>query len=447
MKKIFKNKPKSGAKGGVFKHNWFVLLVSLGFAIFYWVGLNASNTEERPRTLYDVPIEIELSESAQADGIKIFSQSYKTADISLTGSSVVVNKVTADDINVIATLSPNSTKLTGNTMATDTIQLSVVKNDGGLTDYEVSSINPETITVSYDKYKEVTFKVENNISVTTNQNYYSTTPEISVENVTVSGPESAVNRVAKITASRTFAEPLTSSQSFTCNLTALDEDGKEINLESNYLTLSTTQCDVNVTVLSKKTVNLKVNTVNMPSGFSDTRITLDPETIDIAGEESVVSQYKEIALPDTLDFSTIDTSTSSFTMEIPIPSSCRNVSKVDQVTVTVNLNGFKEKTIDVPASRISFSNVPKDKTAELVNKTIKITVVGSSAQVNELDANSISGTIDMANLTDVNGNTDATVSFSISDSSSTSCWVYGKYTATVTVADASETRENSSSQS
>lgn len=49
MKKIFKGKPKNGAKGGVFRHNWFVLLVSLGFAIFYWVGLNASNTEALAR--------------------------------------------------------------------------------------------------------------------------------------------------------------------------------------------------------------------------------------------------------------------------------------------------------------------------------------------------------------------------------------------------------------
>ena len=424
-----------------------IVLFALSFCISFvaWLWMNATNTEVRPRTLVDVPIQIQVSDAAQEEGIKVFSQSYTTADVSLTGSSVVLNKITADDLTVVATLSPNSTKLTGNTLASDTIKLSVVKKDGGLSDYEISSINPETITVGYDKYKEVTFKVENNISVTTSQNYYSTTPEISVENITVSGPESSVNRVAKITASRDFAEPLTSSQSFTCKLTALDEDGKEIDLDSNYLTLSTTECEVDVTVLSKKTVDLKVNTINMPEGFSDSRITIEPETIDIAGEESVISQYKEIALPDTIDFSTINTKNTSFTMEIPIPSSVKNVSNVDEVTVTINLNGFKEKTITVPASRISFSNVPSGKEATLVPKSIKVTVVGSSAQINSIDADSISGTIDLAKITTSNGNTDATVTFNISDSASSSCWAYGKYTAQVTISDAEEEEGSASS--
>ncbi|MEG1426729.1 MAG: hypothetical protein RSC76_03480, partial [Oscillospiraceae bacterium] len=58
-------------------------------------------------------------------------------------------------------------------------------------------------------------------------------------------------------------------------------------------------------------------------------------------------------------------------------------------------------------------------------------VVGSTAQISRLTPASISGTIDMAKMTDKSGNIEVPVTLSISGS--TSCWIYGTYTVHVNV--------------
>ncbi|MDO4458768.1 MAG: hypothetical protein Q4C42_01585 [Clostridia bacterium] len=435
-------KKKTGI-GALFYHNTFVLIFSVCAALGIWVSMNFSNTDEKPRVLYDIPIEFDYSESAKQEGIKVFSQSYDTADVSLSGSSLVVNKVTPDDIKVVASVSPNSTKLTGNTLVTETIPVTAVKNGTNLTDYDISKVNPDSITISYDKYKEATFKIENSLKITASSSYYVGTPEFSDENVVVSGPASSVNRVSSVAAKRSFAEPITSSQEFECTLVCLDADGQEIKTDTSYLTLSVDTVKVNVSVLSKQTVNISCD-INAPSGFSDSRISIDPASIDIAGDGETVSQYKEISLPNSVDFSAVNLTNNKFTMEIPIPSGVKNVSGVEEATVSINLNGYKEKTFSVPAANMTVSNVPEGKTVSLVTKSADITVVGSSAQMAKLSADDIHGTIDMASFADVNGSVDIPVVFSISSSSS-NCWVYGKYTVQVNVGEVKEDVEAPSS--
>lgn len=424
----------------IFYHNTFVLIFSLVCAIILWFSTTASNTQDRPRAIYDIPITIQLSDAAQAEGIRVFSQSYTAADVSVTGSSLIVNKVTADDISVVATLSPNSTKLSGNTLVTQSIALTAMKNGNTLADYEVASVNPEQITVAYDRYKESTFKIENNVKCTSSADYYVSTPTISDESVVVSGPESAVNKVKRVSVDYNFTEPVTESKKFSYGLTVYDENDKKINLKDNFLTLSVETVDVDIAVLNKQTVDLNVNTLNVPQGFADTRISIDPVSIDIAGDLDTVSKYKTITLPDAVDFSEVNLTNNVFKMEIPMPSSVKNVSNVTEATVTINLNGFKETQI--PTTTFKLANVPDNKTVTVITKSLAVDIVGSTAQISRLTSDAVYGNIDMASLSETNGNIDVPVTISISGS--TSCWVYGKYSVQVKVEDKKTTQSGSS---
>lgn len=424
----------------IFYHNTFVLVFSFLCAVIIWFSVTASNTQDRPRVIYDIPISIQLSEAAQEEGIRVFSQSYSKADVSVVGSSVIVNKISADDLSVVASLSPNSTKLSGNTLVVETIPLTAQKKGNALADYEAVEVSPGEITVAYDKYKEATFKIVNEVKCTSNDGYYVSTPIISQESVVVSGPESAVKKVAKVAVSHEFTEPLTESKSFESELVAYDENGNKINLEEKFLTLSVESVDVDINVLSKQTVELDVTPLNMPQGMTDSRIIIEPETIDIAGEASVVSKYKTITLPDPIDFSTINLDNNVLEMDIPMPSSVKNVSNIDTATVTVNLNGFKETTLNL--TNFKLSNVPEDKKVTIITKSLPVDVVGSYAQVNRLTSDSIVGTIDMAKLTDKVGNIDVPVTINVSGGSS--CWAYGKYTVQVNIQNKTEEEKTKS---
>lgn len=414
----------------IFYHNTFVFVFSLACALVIWFSLAVSKTEDRPRHVYDVPIEIQLSDSAKEEGIRVFDQSYTTADVAVSGNSAVVNKVTAEDLAVTAVLTPNSTKLSGNTLVNETIKLVASKEGNTLADYEVSAVNPTEINVLYDRYKEVTFPIENHIKYTAAANFYASMPVLSTEKVVVSGPATYVDKIGRVSLDYEITEPLSDIKEFSGALTVYDVNDKPMNLADTYLKLSVESVDVAIPVWNKQTVALEVTTLNMPEGFSESRITIEPATIDIAGDYETVSKYKSITLPVAVDFNSVNLTNNSFVVEIPMPSGVRNVTNVTEATVTVNLSGFTETTVNT--SNFTLVNVG-DKNVSLVTKTLPVTIIGSPAQISRLNSSSVYGTIDMAQLTEKNGNREVPVAISISGA--TSCWAYGQYTVQVAVED------------
>lgn len=416
----------------IFYHNTFVLIFSFICAIIIWFSVAATNTENNPRLIYDVPVEIQLSDTAKEEGIRIFSQSYNIADVAVTGNNFIVNQLTADDIRVYADLSPASTKLSGNMVASETIKLKVEKKGNTFADYNVSGVAPEEINVLYDRYKEATFQIENNVKVLAADSFYAQTPSLSTEKVVVSGPESSVNKVGRVSLDYNIPDPLSQSRSFTSALTVYDVNNKPMDLSANFITLSADTVDVNITVLSRQTVALDVTTLNVPEGFSANRITIEPESIDIAGSPDVVSQYKSITLPKAIDFTEINLNNCKFdNVEIPMPAGVTNVSNVQNAVISVNLSGFVESTINT--TTLNLVNVPEGKTVTLVTKKLPVNIIGSQAQVGRITPSSIYGTIDMATMADQNGNREVPVNVKISGA--TSCWAYGQYTVQVTVED------------
>ena len=99
-----------------FENNTLLLIFSLLCAAVIWFIMMATSGESRAVVVRNVPISIQMSETAQEAGIRIFDRSYLTADVSITGSSLITNKVTADDLEVTAVFDPSVTMLTGNSM-------------------------------------------------------------------------------------------------------------------------------------------------------------------------------------------------------------------------------------------------------------------------------------------------------------------------------------------
>lgn len=422
------NKPKITFRN-IFYHNTVVLAFSFVCAVVIWFTM-AYNNALGPSKVYDVPVIIQLSDAAQEEGIHIFSQSYDKATVSITGSSIAVDRITAKDLSVVGKLSPLVNKLSGNTMLTETISLVASKGDT-YSDYEVVAIEPDTVTVVYDRYKEASFQIENNMKYATTADYFIPTPTISEKEVVVSGPESSVSKVSRVSLDYEISEQVTQSQSFVAKLTAYDKNNKALALSDLHLSLSVESVEVDLEVQHRETAELKITTLNVPEGFSESRITIEPETIDIAGDLETVSKYKTITLPDAVDFSKVNTKNNSYEMEIPMPTGVKNVSNVDKAKVTVNLNSFQETSITT--KNLKLVNVPEEKDVDLVTKSLLVDVVGSTAQVNRLTAASVYGTIDMAKMTEKNGNIEVPVTVSISNA--TSCWVYGQYTVHVNVKD------------
>ncbi len=424
----------------IFYHNTFVLIFSFCVAVILWFIMASGNTANN-RTVRDVPINVEVSTAAAEDGIKIFNQSYSTADLEISGNSLITNKLTEADFTVTATLNPTSTKLTGNTLQKATIPVRSSKNTS-VSDYQIVSVSPEEITVEYDRYKEAVFPIEQELKYSADTDFYSGTPVLSADSITVSGPESSVNKISRAVIVYPLNDPLRADASFTCPVRLYDQNNQEItDTGSLYLEMDVDTVDVTIPVLSKKTVSIVPSTVHQPKGFADSRITVEPAQIDIAGTTEALSAINEITLDTPIDFAELDISQkNTFTMDISLPAGVRNISAagentVSQATVSINLNGYRKAVVTVPADNFQVSNQPAGKDVVYNVQLLDVSVAGSDAQISKLTGDSLSVQLDLANFGDRTGNVDVPATITISGSGSDSCWVLGKYTVSVLISE------------
>ena len=363
----------------VFENNTILLIFSFLAAAAIWFAMMASNSESRATVIRNVPINVEISDTAQEAGVRVFGMSTSTTDVSITGNSLITSKVTSEDIGVTATLDPSVSMLTGSSLQQTTLSLRAAKKGNTLAEYEVESVSPSEITVVYDKYKETQLTLETNFQYTTAENYYApSTPTLSTELITVSGPESSVNKVARAVLEYKFSEELTQSKSLSCKVTLYDANGNVLDPTELYLKLSDD--------------------------------TVEPEN-------------------------------NTFTVSIPVPSGVTNVTRVENATVTFNLNGYKETS--VLTSNISVINVPEGMEAELSTKTLTLKIIGTAAQISKLTGDSVFCTVDLSTVTDPSGSMEAPVTVTINNADS--CWATGSYTAHVTLSPKTESSTSDAS--
>jgi len=426
----------------IFYHNTFVLVFSFAIALVTWFVMAYNSDMNRTFTIQDVPIVVVPSTEAEADGLRVFNMSYAAADIDVSGNSLITSKLTAEDFKVTVSLNPTSTKLTGNTLQKMTVPVQAVKNSA-LSEYDIVSINPEEINLEYDRYKEVTLPLEDEIVYSADAGFYPGSPVLSQDSVTISGPESAVNRVSRAAVGYTLDAPLRDSQEFSCPIRLYDQNNQEItDTASLYLTLSVDTVQATIPVMARKTVPLVVNTVHQPDSFAQNRISIEPAEIAIAGSQEVLDGISEICLGSAIDFADLDLSRpAAFDMEIPLPSGVRNITNAGENTVTqakvsINLNGYSRATLTVPEANIQLLNPPAGKDARLTTRSMEVSVIGPQAQVGKLTGDSIFVQIDLANVANRTGSIEAPAAVTISGTAGEACWVSGSYTATVTLSDA-----------
>ena len=434
-------KKKRLSLNGIFYHNTFVLIFSFCVALISWFMLAAGN-EDTNRLITDVPIDVKLSLAAEEGGFRVFSMSYDAADLDISGSNLITNKLTAEDFEVSVSLNLTSAKLTGNTLQKATAQVRAAKKSP-IADYDIVSINPEEITVEYDRYKEVTFPIEHgDIEYSTDPNFYPGTPSFSAETVIVSGPESSVNKISRAAVSYKLSDPLRSDASFTCPVRLYDQNNQEItDISAMYLETDVDTVDVVIPVLARKTVTIVASTVHQPKGFSDTRITVSPATIDIAGAADVLAGINEIQLETPIDFADLELAQkNTFTMDIPLPSGVRNISAVgentvSQATVTINLAGFMDSIVTVSADNFQLSNQPVGKDVTIDTQLLEVTLLGSEAQIAKLTGDMLSVQIDLTNFANRTGSVEVPATIVIAGSGTDTCWVLGRYTVLVQILD------------
>lgn len=212
--------------------------------------------------------------------------------------------------------------------------------------------------------------------------------------IQISGPTSVIEEIRRVEVDLNKTG-FTTDQIKNCEIKIYDNANNPI--DTTYLEYNgkTTGMNVHVTMYKKKIVRIRVDYTGTPEqGYSFKELTFKPETLEIAGTTEDIADLREITIPGeavNIDGITEDTQINVDVTKY-LPENIRLADEKDaSVAVEVTLEKKQGKTVRIPVEDIELENVPRGLEVDFDKlKEVEIIVMGTSAELTELDENEVS---------------------------------------------------------
>ena len=401
----------------------FTVPFSIFLSFVLWMVISVNQKPIIDRTFSNIGVTINLENTfAGENKMEIIGDiSDQKFTVLVMGQNHIVTGLSASDISLYASAatvdSPGEYKLT--------VSASVTGED-----YEVVSISPKTVKVTFDYMETKEFTVTALAEGATAVEGLITEPAVvsgmESNTITITGPRTVINSIETVTAKTQVNKTLSASETFDADIILLDKDEKEISTEN--LQLSTEKVQITVPISKKKTVPVKVDFTNVPNGFNKDSITaeIDHSTVTVIGTPETVDKIAEIAL-SPIDISAVSRNATTFEVSPKLPEGVRMFESFESFNVTLNLYGYTERTVTV--SEFKFVGLGDGLKATASGSIKNVKICGPSNVVNKLSTSAVYAEIDLTNKKAGEHAVTAKISFSENNN----VWAEGTYETTVTV--------------
>ncbi len=404
--------------------------VTIAFSIIcsvvLWFVITSSGEADWKKTVHDVPVEINLPSTSD---LNVVEGEDATVTAEISGMRYNIGNFHGEDVRLQASL-------TGVTKpGTYTLRVEAVNEEGRK--YEVLSITPSTIEVTFDREVERDIPLELELTgaeVPDEEAFQLGEATISPTMVTIQGPETQVNRIARGVVRATLTEPLSATEKLDLPIVFLDSDGNTVPVgtEGSLVTCNYETVRVEIPVLRIVELPTTLSFINVPTDFplEELEYTLSNDYITVAATAETLSRYYEVPI-GYVDLSQLDlTVNSSLTFKLQLPDAIRNYNNIENVVVEFNSEGFEAKTLSV--RNIVIRNVPPDYDAQLLTRSINnVRMIGPSEIIDGLKSTDLVAEIDFADQEVQTGQYE--VSVQIYAPNKGLVWAIGEYTAVVSV--------------
>lgn len=398
--------------------NRFTLLLSFVLAVTAWVVVVAFFSTGARTTIEDVPVDVGYNASYLNLDLEIIEKEFETVDVVVTGPRSVIGNLTKEDIIVYPQFS--NVRVAGKY----SLALNAVKSSAVM-EYQIESLSSYQIGVRFDQVIEKTLPLNidaSNIKIPTEfmvDKIYATP-----ENVTIKGPATSVNKVSKIVATVEEQE-VTQSTVLPAALVLYDINGEVVN--DSYVSFEQEEYTVTVPVLSEIILPVKVDFINVPSGFDTATLktALSLEEIQLGVPTRIAEGLTE-HIAGYIDLKTLKFD-QPYVFDVSLSGGFKNLKDVEQISVTVSSEGMSAKTISV--SEIKVLNQGQQ-TIEVITDVINnVEIVGKTEVLEQITDGSAVAQIDMSKVALAQGQ--QTIDVEIIIPSTDQAFVRGTYTVTI----------------
>ncbi len=411
---------------GLFRNNKFLLIFSLVLAVIIWVIMSLSNTNESDTVINNIPIQINLSDDASNNGLRIFSGNDQTASVTVKGNRITLGSISSDDIVVSA-----QTAGTISTSGTYALSLSARKVNSADNFEIISSPSPSVITVFVDHAKESKFKIENKLKYTIADGYHCDVT-LSTNEVKVAGPQSEVSKIASAAIEGNIGGEIREDKSSEFDIKLYDNTGTEIS--NGMIALSEKSVTANFSVLPEKEVPVKIQYNNKPNNLNiDSFLEYSPSKILIAAPSKTLDKLDSVST-EKIDFNKLSNKKEKLTVPLDLPNQVVNLSDSKNIIVTLDLRSYKTRTITVSNDNFTVNGLSDKYNYSFSTDQLNVRLKGPKSKLNSIKPSDISCEIDAYDIDGKTGSISlpAVVKLNKVDS----CWVNGEYKVNIYVSKA-----------
>ena len=410
-----------------FSHNITLLVLSFILAFVIWFIISAQT--DSSVTISGIPITVELSDTAKAEGLEPFIDSNITASVEVSGNRISVGSLSSEDIMVYpddigSIVTPGKYTL-----------LLRAKKASDKTNYQIESVgSPSYVTLRVDRRQELTLTIENRISVELMDSKHYASKTLTPGTIHVSGPEVEISKIAAAAVFDSIEVGSAETTTVSEKVRFYDSDGDE--LELTYSTTDVDEVEVTIIVMPVKEVELTVDTEGAPENCPEIKI--DPETVKIAGSQTALNAVKDKLSIETLSFAALKNEKYSETLTISAPEGCRIISGENNMKATYTIDLSSYETASFTCSITTPKDIENAYDIDYIyGSTVTVEVCGPESVLSSLTQAKITAEADFTNyLSGVKDSATTNISVPIKitlTGNNTTCWVYGTYTAEVNI--------------
>ena len=363
-----------------------VLSIACAFALWLYVitAVSPGSTD----TYYNIPIVWEGESVLNERGLMVTAVSSNTVNLRLSGNRSDLSKVNSGNITIKADLSKIYEP---GTQIPLTYTSPTFPGDVASNAFVIESKEPDSIYITVVKRVTKSVPVEVVWVGTTAEGFMIDRENKTLDHpeVTVTGPESVVNTIAKATITVDL-DGRRESISESYNYTLCDEQGNPV--DAKLITTDVEQVRLDVTIRAVKDLRLTY-TLNPGGGANaeNTTVTLSAETIRVSGSEAALEN-----LGDTLSIGSINladiTRDTTLTFGVALPEGITNLTGVNEVTAEVTFHGLATKEMTV--AQIEAVNVPEGLEVELITEKLTVTLRGPTEQISKVTPEDVTAIAD-----------------------------------------------------
>ena len=408
-----------------------MMITSVAIAIVLWFVISIAIYPTTPSTLHHVPLKVEIAgTSAEENGLSVIDYDIKDVTVQIEGKRSKVGNIEADNLTAEAVVE--------NVTSAGTKTLSITVTGNGNEQFNVKSISPSTVNVTFDKIDTYTFEIKPsapNLTFTDgcvlDEENFACTPST----IDVTGPQKQLDQVKYCVAETQQKEQLSASKIYTTDtLLFYNEAGTQV--DSKDFTWDVAAFSLEVPVLYQKTMDVTYQITNAPANFDldalKQRLHLSEQQITLAAPNTSMEEMSEfnigsVALRDIdLDYS------NDFVVNVPDDY----VNQSGFSTVTLSLDSADLVKKDFVISDIGVVNAPGTYDFNVLTQQLKVSIIGPADVMDELDASDLTANVDLLSYSTQAGAVDSdTITFNytptISCSKYNTVWAVGDYRVAV----------------